>query len=479
MKYNFEQFWCGTELSFQHLMAVLKARMERAPTAPAALYGEDKQSEPKLPWPLTVSGNVGIVTIAGPLTNTESVWNRYDGVISYGEIRAALVHAAQDPNIGAIVLDINSGGGAVSGVSDTAELIKKVDSIKPVHTFSDGMLASAAYWLGSSARSVSIGKVTEAGSIGVLTVHKEISKMLSEIGINATVLRAGEFKALGNQFEPLSDKAKEVIQGQLDSMYQMFVQHVADARGVTYPVADQKMAQGRVFMGDQAVAIGLVDKVSTFDEVVAKAQGAIDSKKTSAQYGANSNKGPAMKVALTEQQIAAAAELGAPVVTATAAAPAAPAAETAPAAPTATTAPVEAAPAPAAPAPAAEQTESQLVAFLKGSLSEAQASVTALTIEVRDLKAQTEALNKSHGPMRELVEASIDRLKIALGGSAGDYKAMSDEAVLAEHANLRAQFEAKFKAGGVAAVAATHKPDQTEVVDPIRAARLASTRPAK
>lgn len=476
--HNIEKFWCGTEASFEQYIAVLKARAARDPSISASTaYGEQPEAQP-LPRLLTMQGAVAVVSISGPLVNNDSPWNRYDGVTGYGEIRAAMIHAATDPEVGAIVLDINSGGGSVSGVSDTSDLIAQIDKkMKPVHTFSDGMIASAAYWLGSSARSIHIGKVTEAGSIGVITVHKEISKMLSDAGINATVLRAGEFKAMGNSFEPLSEKAKGILQAQLDDMYAMFVGHVAAARGVTYEVADKQMAQGQVFMGAKAVAAGLADKVSTFDAVVAKANQGIDLKKSSPQYGASFNKGPAMKVALTEQQIAAAAELGAlNAVEKTAAEVAADKVAADAAVVAAAQAEADAAAAAAKDKP---DTSADLVTFLKASLAEAQASVTSLTLDARDARAALADMTASHAPLRAIAVASVDRLKIAMGGSAGASDALSDTSLLAEHASLRADFEKKFKAGGVAAVSAAPADKVGDAVDPVRAARIASTRPSK
>ena len=470
------EFWAGTELALANFIAGEKQDV-------TAMYG-DSQAERDTPRLFSQVGGVGVITIAGALVNNDSWINAYVGRTGYPEIREALIHAATDPNIGAIVLDVNSGGGAVSGVADTAQLIKQIDSsMKPIHAFSDGQIASAAYWIGSSARSLDIGSVTEAGSIGVLTVHKEISKALEMEGVKATVLKAGEHKAAGNMYEPLSDKARAQIQNQLDYMYTMFVQQVAENRDVSYPVADTKMAQGKVFIGTQAVDAGLVDGISTFDAVISKVQGGIDAKKSTPQYGANFSKGPAMKVALTDQQIAAMAEAGITMPGAMAvAAIATPETEAARAAAAAAAVKTEAEPAapaadaaPAAPAAPAE--DAGVVAYLKTSLAEAQASNTNLTMELRDLKASSESMAATHTALREIAVASVDRLKVALGGTAGTAQALSDVALLAEHAAMRTQFESKFKAGGVAAVSTEATPDtKSEQDDPVRQARINATR---
>ena len=190
-----------------------------------------------------------------------------------------------------------------------------------------------------------------------------------------------------------------------------------------------------------------------------------------------------MPKALTDQQIAAMAEGGLTVVAeavaqvvAEAAATPAPAAAPAAGEQPAADATVE------TPAPDAAKAESpELVAFLKTSLAEAQAANTDLTIQLRDAKAGAEQMTTSHTALRQIAEASVDRLKVALGGVSGGVQALSDESLLAEHATLRAQFESKFKAGGVAAVSSSGSSDKESVVelDPVRQARLASTRFAK
>jgi len=458
-------FWAGTEQALEKLLASEKLDVS------AMRPQEQADGVPRL---FAQSGNVGVITIAGSLVNSDSWMNAFMGRTSYGEIRDALVHAASDPNVGAILLDINSGGGAVSGVSDTADLIKKIDKeIKPVHTFSDSQMASAAYWLGSSARSVDVGKVAEAGSIGIITVHREMSKAMEMDGIKATVIKAGEHKGNGNPYTPLTEAAREEIQGQLDHLYGIFMGSVAENRGLSYPVADSKMGQGRVFIGTQAVDAGLADSVTTFDAVLSRVTGEIDARKKVPQYGANISKEYSMRATLTPQTIAAMAESGTPIPVDAAVLPTVEAStETLPEPVVAAAEPAKVADAPA-PAP-------ELVAFLKTSLAEAQATNLDLTVQLRDAKAAAESMTATHAAMRSIAAASVDRLKVALGGTPGGADALSDTALLAEHATLRTQFESKFKAGGVAAVSSTAQPDaKSEVADPVRQARLASTRFAK
>lgn len=469
------RFWAGTEESFNSYLVALKT----ASGLDIKAYMDDDEEDEAAPRLLTKQGNVGVVSIRGPLVPSAPWYARYTGITGYDEIRSALIAAANDPDIGAVLLDINSGGGAVAGVTDVADLVGMIDAkVKPVHTYSDGMIASAALWVGASARDLQIGKVTEAGSIGVLTVLKSMSRYYKEMGIDAEVLRSAEFKAMGHPLDPITDKAKAEIMDQLMQIDAMFNEHMADARGTTVELATEKFGKGRVFIGQRAVEVGLADAVSTFDAVISSLQGAIDSQKQRSQYGANSLKGPVVKTALTEQHVAALAEgmplpAGAAATTETPEVPAAPAAVV----PEATPAPAASAEQTPAPTPAASSAD--VVTFLQGQLATVQAQNLELNVQVRALTAAAEASAGVMASMRSLVVASVDRLQVAMGQSAGASAGLDDASLLAMHASLRSSFETKFKAGGVAAVSSSGSSESREVVtDSVRARRMNATKPA-
>lgn len=471
------RFWAGTEESFNSYLVALKT----ASGLDIKAYMDDDEEDEAAPRLLTKQGNVGVVSIRGPLVPSAPWYARYTGITGYDEIRSALIAAANDPDIGAVLLDVNSGGGAVAGVTDVADLVGMIDAkVKPVHTYSDGMIASAALWVGASARDLQIGKVTEAGSIGVLTVLKSMSRYYKEMGIDAEVLRSAEFKAMGHPLDPITDKAKAEIMDQLMQMDAMFNEHMADARGTTVELATEKFGKGRVFIGQRAVEVGLADAVSTFDAVISSLQGAIDSQKQRSQYGANSLKGPVVKTALTEQHVAALAEgagldAGATLPSGAPEAGGNPAPASAPEATPAPAASAEQTPAPAAPAaPSAD-----VVTFLQGQLATAQAQNLELSVQVRALSAAAEASAGVMASMRSLVVASVDRLQVAMGQSAGASAGLDDASLLAMHASLRSSFETKFKAGGVAAVSSSGSSESREVVtDSVRARRMNATKPA-
>lgn len=479
--FNQERFWCGTEESLAAFVAENKHFLATNPVQPVAAAYDPNASDQPIPRLLSMQGNVAVVSVQGSLVNSSSWVNEYYGRSGYPEIRDALISAASNPDVKAIVLDIKSGGGSVSGVSDVSDLISTIDNqVKPVYAYSDGMIASAAYWIGCSARSLDIGMVTEAGSIGVLVVHQENSKMLEDAGIKTTVIRSGKFKALGGSAEPLSKLAEETIQAQVDQLNGMFVGHVAQQRGTTDAAVEQKMGQGRVFIGQDAVDVGLADAVSNFDTFMSKVQGGIALQSQQSKYGGNNPRGTPLKNALTTLQIAALAAGGAVASLATPETDAVLAAEkTATDAVAAAKVLADAAEAAAEAAATKPVADSGVVALLQGQLAQAQAQVVSVSVELQASKTAAEASTSQAEKMRPVVRASVSNLRVALGGTSAGVDGLADDALMAEYANLSAQFGAKFKVGGVAAVsskAAEQKDDGGS--SELHQARIRATRSA-
>lgn len=257
-----DPIWYGTQASYD-------AALQLAERAEARLNAGRFDEEIKPDYLLQKAGNVGIVNIKGPLINSDNPIYAFFGISTYPAIREAVVSAAKDTAIEQILLNIDSGGGQVAGVADTGEMILRVNrKLKPVTTYTGGTMASAAYWLGVSANKRFAGQTSEVGSIGVLSVHFDISKQLKDDGVTATVTRSGKYKALENPYEPLSDLAKEQIQARVDAAYKVFGDHVANALGMSFAEMDKKVGQGRVFFGQAAADAGLVDGITTFDAVL-------------------------------------------------------------------------------------------------------------------------------------------------------------------------------------------------------------------
>ena len=217
-----------------------------------------------------IEGNLSIVSVNGPLKNKESFWDKiFGGSTSYESIRNAVAVSANHPDVNAILLNVDSPGGMVTGVSEVAEFIKQISKKHtPVYAYTSGQMASAAYWIGAAAKDRWASQLSTVGSIGVIAVHKEISKMLEKEGITATVFREGKYKDLANPYEPLTDERKKALQAQLSTVYDVFTEFVAENVGLALNFVRTKAADGREFFGMEAEEVGLIKGVKTFDDVV-------------------------------------------------------------------------------------------------------------------------------------------------------------------------------------------------------------------
>lgn len=244
---------------------------------------------------------VAVVPVQGPLIKGADFFDRLLGMVDYLDVQTAIRQAAADPRVEGILLDIDSPGGTVNGADETAELIFATRAEKPVIAYSSGMMASAAYMIGSAAGKIVIGKNSEVGSIGVLMIHRDWSKAEERMGVKTTYLRAGRYKAMGNPSEPLSEEAREVFQAELNQIYDNFIETVSLHRDVEAEKVRADMADGRVFIGIKAVGAGLADEVANLQTALGYAMGA--------ETNQNDRRSNEMKIENYEQLKTAAPEI--------------------------------------------------------------------------------------------------------------------------------------------------------------------------
>lgn len=233
-------------------------------------YERDADGRParSLPYKVTPQG-VGIITITGSLVNRGAWVGASSGVTSYEGIKFQVQSAAADPNVRAIILDIQSPGGEAVGAFETAAVVREAASVKPVTAVVNGMAASAAYAIASGATEVVTTETGVSGSIGVVLVHADYSRMLANEGVKPTLIFAGAHKVDGNPFEPLSDTVRADLQAEVDAFYQGFLATVAKGRGKRMTAAMARKTEARTFVGEAAVAAGLADRLGSFESVFA------------------------------------------------------------------------------------------------------------------------------------------------------------------------------------------------------------------
>lgn len=260
--------WAGTEdslslyISQSDWLATSQAQEAHKAFLASMLDSGEERSSPIL----TVTNGVGIINISGILVSFDSWVNSYMGLLSQAEIQRALMEASGNPDVTSLLLDVTSPGGQVTMTLETARLIKEVDKIKPVYGFAE-TAASGAYWLISAARKRYISATGMAGSIGVVAQHVEYSERDKKEGVKRKILRTGDYKQLFNSVEPLTSTAETEILKLMFEIEAVFVREVSSNLNLSIAQLEPAL-EGREFAGQQAVDVGLFDKVDTFQNVL-------------------------------------------------------------------------------------------------------------------------------------------------------------------------------------------------------------------
>jgi signal peptide peptidase SppA len=168
------------------------------------------------------------------------------------------------------VLDIHSPGGSTFGVQELAAEIFAARGVKPVIAQVNSQCASAAYWLASQADEIVVTPSGEAGSIGVYTVHEDVTKAMEMAGVKATIVKGGANKTELSGLQPLSDDAREALQARVGLTAKIFNETVAQGRGVDVGVVLDRFGQGRMYDAPELLKRGMVDRVATLRETLAR-----------------------------------------------------------------------------------------------------------------------------------------------------------------------------------------------------------------
>jgi signal peptide peptidase SppA len=213
-------------------------------------------------------GGIAVLPIDGVLAPKANLFTQISGGASASMLDTQVQSAIADPRVKALVLAIDSPGGSVFGSPELAATIRTLSAEKPIIAVGEGMMASAAYWIASSANAVFLsGPTVHAGSIGVVMAH-EFDPRAHPAGGKTTEITAGRYKRIASDKAPLTEEGRAYLQERVDHLYSVFVDAVADNRGVTAQQVLAQMADGRVFVGQQAIDAGLADGFMTVDAAV-------------------------------------------------------------------------------------------------------------------------------------------------------------------------------------------------------------------
>jgi capsid assembly protease len=216
-----------------------------------------------------IANGVAVLGLQGVISPKVNLMSQISGGTSAQLFARNVDAAGEDPNVKSLLIAADTPGGQVLGIPASREAVRRFGARKPVVTHTDGMLASAGIWIGGAANQVFMSDaMCMVGSIGVVYTHTDTSAAEARAGVKKTVITAGKFKRAEGSDGKLSEDGMATLQGRADYVYGIFVGDIAKDYGVSTETVLKHMADGRVFIGQQAIDAGLVDGVSTLDSLI-------------------------------------------------------------------------------------------------------------------------------------------------------------------------------------------------------------------
>lgn len=229
----------------------------------------------------SLSGNVALIHIDGVIMGSEDSQSFFESTTSSLDAVELIEKADKNPNIKAIILEINSPGGSAVASEEIANAVKKTNKTTVAWIREVG--ASGAYWIASSADHIVANRVSITGSIGVIASYLEFPGLLERYNVTYRRLVAGKYKDIGSPFKEMTSEEASVFQQNLDVIRDYFVSEVAKNRNLNKKDVD-KIANGLFYLGSQAKDLGLVDELGGKDEVIKYIDGKEDITAEIAEY---------------------------------------------------------------------------------------------------------------------------------------------------------------------------------------------------
>ena len=234
----------------------------------AQFFDEREDSAPE-PAPQSVA----VIPIQGVLARRMNMMTQASGGTSLADVSKALRAAAASDTVKAIVLDIDSPGGEVMGITEFHAEILRARSKKPVIAHASGIAASAAYWLASAAQEITATPSAMLGSIGVIGVHIDESKAMADSGLGVTLKTAGKFKADASGLTPLSEEGEAELQRRVEQSFDVMIRDIAKGRGLPVARVRKDFGDARIVEPKLALELGMIDRIETFEDTLARAGG--------------------------------------------------------------------------------------------------------------------------------------------------------------------------------------------------------------
>ena len=252
--------WAITPEYLEIIRAVLSGEGE-SPEAVSMRLGRPLQNTRKV----EMRDDVAVIPVLGPIFRRANLFTELSGATSTQVLATDFQSAIDNPEVGSIVLNVSSPGGQAEGIPELARAIREQRGAKPIVAYVEGMGASAAYWLATAASEIVLSEIGMVGSIGAVAGFR-VSNDKDRIEV---VSRQSPKKRLA----PGSDEALAELQTQIDQVAQVFVDTIAANRNTEVETVLQEFGEGGMLVGRQALAVGMVDRLGSLEEVIAGLSG--------------------------------------------------------------------------------------------------------------------------------------------------------------------------------------------------------------
>lgn len=232
---------------------------------------------------LVLFAGAGVVTIGAMVLYLAFIFHAADTDIGLGDAVAVVDVVGEifydrskideiesyvdDDDVKAVVVYINSPGGGVAASQALYHAVRELRSAKPVVASMASVAASGGYYVACGADSIVAQEGTLTGSIGVIATFLRTEDLYRKIGLDVTVLKSGRWKDVGSPYREMTPEEREYLGRILDSSYEQFLRAVSDGRGISLDEA-RRLAEGRLYTGEQALASGLVDRMGSYQDAI-------------------------------------------------------------------------------------------------------------------------------------------------------------------------------------------------------------------
>ena len=248
------------------LVMVVLAVGASGPSAQTAVYEEEYVSG-------AGPAKIAVVPVEGTIASADSIVPGTQPPVTPEGLADALLQAEEDPSVAAVVLEVNSPGGGVTASDQMHQSILefKESSGKPVVVSMDSVAASGGYYISAAADRIVANESTLTGSLGVVIPLLNFSEAAEKYGVTQKYVKSGEFKTMGSSWNELTPEEREVFQSIVDQEYDEFVEVIVEGRELPEERV-REIADGRVYSGQQARELGLVDSFGGLDEATEVSQ---------------------------------------------------------------------------------------------------------------------------------------------------------------------------------------------------------------